>query len=153
MQTIVVCNFCSILSYVGIDKYIVLFIRLLHIFLGCPKFFVLKINELFDRKIAETFGSFKKKYYLCTRNSEILLIIPGYATGRSAARQRSWFGTRRPQVRILSPRQSSIFRVSRCFIAAIAQLVEHDLAKVGVASSSLVCRSLIFWKAFQLSQN
>ena len=27
-------------------------------------------------------------------------------------------------------------------IAAIAQLVEHDLAKVGVASSSLVCRSL-----------
>ena len=28
-------------------------------------------------------------------------------------------------------------------IAAIAQLVEHDLAKVGVASSSLVCRSHI----------
>ena len=28
--------------------------------------------------------------------------------------------------------------------AAIAQLVEHDLAKVGVASSSLVCRSLTF---------
>ena len=27
------------------------------------------------------------------------------------------------------------------FNAAIAQLVEHDLAKVGVASSSLVCRS------------
>jgi hypothetical protein len=27
-----------------------------------------------------------------------------------------------------------------CF-AAIAQLVEHNLAKVGVASSSLVCRS------------
>ena len=26
-------------------------------------------------------------------------------------------------------------------VAAIAQLVEHDLAKVGVASSSLVCRS------------
>ena len=34
--------------------------------------------------------------------------------------------------------------VSRNFkqIAAIAQLVEHDLAKVGVASSSLVCRSI-----------
>ena len=29
------------------------------------------------------------------------------------------------------------------FHAAIAQLVEHDLAKVGVASSSLVCRSII----------
>jgi hypothetical protein len=28
------------------------------------------------------------------------------------------------------------------FFAAIAQLVEHDLAKVGVASSSLVCRSV-----------
>ena len=27
--------------------------------------------------------------------------------------------------------------------AAIAQLVEHDLAKVGVASSSLVCRSVV----------
>ena len=26
--------------------------------------------------------------------------------------------------------------------AAIAQLVEHNLAKVGVASSSLVCRSI-----------
>ena len=34
-------------------------------------------------------------------------------------------------------------RVSVCsfIFAAIAQLVEHDLAKVGVASSSLVCRS------------
>ena len=32
----------------------------------------------------------------------------------------------------------------RFFYAAIAQLVEHDLAKVGVASSSLVCRSLLF---------
>ena len=38
------------------------------------------------------------------------------------------------------------------FVAAIAQLVEHDLAKVGVASSSLVCRSkeqdrfLLFFK-------
>ena len=34
--------------------------------------------------------------------------------------------------------------------AAIAQLVEHDLAKVGVASSSLVCRSKVdlwfIWK-------
>ena len=27
------------------------------------------------------------------------------------------------------------------YFAAIAQLVEHNLAKVGVASSSLVCRS------------
>ena len=54
--------------------------------LGMSKVLCLKINELFDRKIAEMFGSFKKKYYLCTRNSEILLIIPGYATGRSAAR-------------------------------------------------------------------
>ena len=32
--------------------------------------------------------------------------------------------------------------LNRCMRdAAIAQLVEHDLAKVGVASSSLVCRS------------
>ena len=37
--------------------------------------------------------------------------------------------------------QSVILRTS----AAIAQLVEHDLAKVGVASSSLVCRSLLFY--------
>ncbi len=29
------------------------------------------------------------------------------------------------------------------FFAAIAQLVEHNLAKVGVASSSLVCRSIV----------
>ncbi len=31
----------------------------------------------------------------------------------------------------------------RVLIAGIAQLVEHDLAKVGVASSSLVSRSTI----------
>ena len=31
--------------------------------------------------------------------------------------------------------------LTKGFNAAIAQLVEHDLAKVGVASSSLVCRS------------
>ena len=35
--------------------------------------------------------------------------------------------------------QSRIFAEN----AAIAQLVEHDLAKVGVASSSLVCRSIL----------
>ena len=33
-----------------------------------------------------------------------------------------------------------------CRNAAIAQLVEHNLAKVGVASSSLVCRSFCFRK-------
>ena len=50
-----------------------------------------------------------------------------------------------------SQMQSSLFEllkrssVSQHFQgnAAIAQLVEHDLAKVGVASSSLVCRSHI----------
>ena len=31
-------------------------------------------------------------------------------------------------------------------IAEIAQLVEHNLAKVGVASSSLVCRSNVSLK-------
>ena len=31
----------------------------------------------------------------------------------------------------------------KSIIAGIAQLVEHDLAKVGVASSSLVCRSYL----------
>ncbi|CAI8705552.1 hypothetical protein EMIT053CA3_100131 [Pseudomonas donghuensis] len=35
--------------------------------------------------------------------------------------------------------------------AGIAQLVEHDLAKVGVASSSLVSRSKIQKKATQMS--
>ena len=35
--------------------------------------------------------------------------------------------------------------------AAIAQLVEHNLAKVGVASSSLVCRSSIVYGYFKLS--
>ena len=36
---------------------------------------------------------------------------------------------------------SIAFRISRLLEAGIAQLVEHDLAKVGVASSSLVSRS------------
>ncbi len=34
--------------------------------------------------------------------------------------------------------------------AAIAQLVEHNLAKVGVASSSLVCRSLLLVRGVTL---
>gem|GEM_PF-3941849 len=34
--------------------------------------------------------------------------------------------------------------------AGIAQLVEHDLAKVGVASSSLVSRSLFYLLSFLL---
>ena len=34
------------------------------------------------------------------------------------------------------------------YFAEIAQLVEHNLAKVGVASSSLVFRSLTFVRAF-----
>ena len=33
--------------------------------------------------------------------------------------------------------------------AEIAQLVEHNLAKVGVASSSLVCRSSLFMRERQ----
>ena len=33
------------------------------------------------------------------------------------------------------------------FIAGIAQLVEHNLAKVGVASSSLVSRSMAGWQS------
>ena len=35
------------------------------------------------------------------------------------------------------------------FLARIAQLVEHDLAKVGVASSSLVSRSF-FLRSFEV---
>ena len=34
-----------------------------------------------------------------------------------------------------------LFFIEHSFVAEIAQLVEHDLAKVGVASSSLVFRS------------
>ena len=37
--------------------------------------------------------------------------------------------------------ESPSLHIHQPVIAAIAQLVEHDLAKVGVASSSLVCRS------------
>ena len=46
------------------------------------------------------------------------------------------------EVHLSLPRRES---QSRIFAenAAIAQLVEHDLAKVGVASSSLVCRSIL----------
>ena len=33
--------------------------------------------------------------------------------------------------------------------AAIAQLVEHNLAKVGVAGSSPVCRSNLMFKVFK----
>ena len=35
--------------------------------------------------------------------------------------------------------------------ANVAQLVEHDLAKVGVAGSSLVIRSMEVWRILQTS--
>ena len=38
-------------------------------------------------------------------------------------------------------RSSGLVKIEDVFNAMIAQLVEHDLAKVGVASSSLVHRS------------
>ena len=41
--------------------------------------------------------------------------------------------------------ESPSLHLNQC-VAAIAQLVEHDLAKVGVASSSLVCRSNVFFE-------
>ena len=63
----------------------------------------------------KTFGRFKKKHYLCTRFKE-----------------RSLSDTMQSSV-IPSVRQACN--------AAIAQLVEHNLAKVGVAGSSPVCRS------------
>ncbi len=43
-----------------------------------------------------------------------------------------------------APKFESAFR-ARTTQAGIAQLVEHDLAKVGVASSSLVSRSKFFF--------
>ena len=42
------------------------------------------------------------------------------------------------------PMQNLIIKICRDTRAGIAQLVEHDLAKVGVASSSLVSRSKNF---------
>ena len=46
---------------------------------------------------------------------------------------------------------SSLLLFTKVNNAAIAQLVEHNLAKVGVASSSLVCRSSIVYGYFKLS--
>ncbi len=43
---------------------------------------------------------------------------------------------------ILTPRDTP---VQYALFAGIAQLVEHDLAKVGVASSNLVSRSIFKW--------
>ena len=47
-----------------------------------------------------------------------------------------------------------------CVLAGVAQLVEHDLAKVGVASSSLVSRSITCqllidsgWKSVRVSSH
>ena len=51
---------------------------------------------------------------------------------------------RKPQLfpqKVAQQRETSYLCSRSSKSAAIAQLVEHDLAKVGVASSSLVCRS------------
>ena len=66
---------------------------------------------VWQQKKAETFGGKLKKVYLCTRNSE----------EEHKDKDFAW--------------------ICECFFAEIAQLVEHNLAKVGVASSSLVFRS------------
>ena len=46
------------------------------------------------------------------------------------------------KVLYLHPQSRITNRGGDCIQAGIAQLVEHDLAKVGVASSSLVSRSI-----------
>ena len=74
---------------------------------------------VWQQKKAETFGGKLKKVYLCTRNSE----------EEHKDKDFAW--------------------ICECFFAEIAQLVEHNLAKVGVAGPSPVFRSNIRKPLFQ----
>ena len=78
---------------------------------------------------AEIFGQFKKKQYFCTR-----FLIEGTCTEKKIA--------------LSAFEKSSVLLLEK--FAEIAQLVEHDLAKVGVASSSLVFRSFFFAQMAEL---
>ena len=80
-------------------------------------------NALFLHFFVKKFAYIKKKQYFCTR-----FLIEG---------------NRAEKNRTLSAfkKSSDLIRSIKKKNAEIAQLVEHDLAKVGVASSSLVFRS------------
>ena len=83
--------------------------------------------QIADKKVAIAFGRYSQKPYLCTALMEMRQLAP-------SREQR--------KVYLSLPRRKSQSRICEAN-AAIAQLVEHDLAKVGVASSSLVCRSKV----------
>ena len=67
----------------------------------------------------------RKKLYLC----------------RAIRKRNSWSSERKSKVSLILPSRDKNADCRRQ--AEIAQLVEHDLAKVGVASSSLVFRSTL----------
>ena len=120
-------------------------------------------NALFLNFFAKLFGQFKKKQYLCTRfremrgeilkNAEVLCKLSesmllqlneakaldfsgGKGGNSSVGRARPCQGRGREF--------ESRFPLKGKKTAEIAQLVEHDLAKVGVAGSSPVFRSRFF---------
>ena len=89
---------------------------------GCKK------NKIENQKKWFCLWSYPQNPYLCTAFTKSTC-----GNWRQAESREKFFSI---------PRRES---QSRIYVgnAAIAQLVEHDLAKVGVASSSLVCRSKV----------
>ena len=79
--------------------------------------------------VGKKFGGLKRKPYFCTRKLQ----------GRPSRSDFQPSSADLPPV--CSAKKQSQFSGIALAYAEIAQLVEHDLAKVGVASSSLVFRS------------
>ena len=81
------------------------------------------------------------KAYFLEQREEILKV-----TGTLDERVCGLFGAARAEAKLalILPSRDEKPQILQAKFAEIAQLVEHDLAKVGVASSSLVFRSKFF---------
>ena len=84
---------------------------------------------LFLKKITKKVCQFRKKHYLCIRNRERYAEEAEFSRKPSAEENRFSYAEAPPKNRLFAEK------------AEIAQLVEHNLAKVGVAGPSPVFRS------------
>ena len=98
-------------------------------------------NALFCTFFAQKFGQFKKKQYLCTRFRKM---TPKMANRKQVKIEKAEVLCESNKSLLLQFDEAKPTAIFQRKIAEIAQLVEHDLAKVGVAGSSPVFRSRFF---------
>ena len=95
---------------------------------------IAEIAQLVEHNLAKVGVASSSLVFRSIRHSVALI-------GRRKAVMPRWRNGRRARFRCVCREACRFESCSGHFVAEIAQLVEHNLAKVGVASSSLVFRS------------